>query len=228
MDRFLFPPWVNTFTVMVLGGVAAGALYVGALLAYGTWPDVMNVGYSPEQPVPFSHKLHAGELQMDCRYCHNTVERAAHAAVPSTNICANCHSAAVDGVAPKTSVHTTSIKLAPIHESQVTGEPVLWERVHDLGDYVYFNHSIHLARGVSCVTCHGRIDKMETVHQDKSLSMSWCIDCHRNPAPHQRDPELVTELDWVPDIDPEEYGKQMQAEHGWPERASTNCSTCHR
>lgn len=230
MDRFHFPPWVNTFTLMVLGGVAGGGAYVAGMLMFGTWPSVMNEGYSPVQPVPFSHKVHAGELKMDCRYCHNTVDQAAFAAVPATNVCGNCHRGLdAEGQTATTAVHVNSLRLMPVRESLTSGKPIPWQKVHDLADYVYFDHSVHLARGVSCVECHGRIDKMEVVEQIKPLSMSWCLECHRNPAPRQRPPEEVTNLAWVhPSDDPQAYGEQLQKDHNWPNKASTNCSTCHR
>lgn len=237
MDRFVFPPWVNKFTLMLLAGLGGGAAYAGAMLGFGTWPSVMNPGYRPEQPVPFSHKLHAGELKMDCRYCHNTVEVAAHAAVPATNVCLNCHTGLTPddtGVktALKTAVHAESLKLAPIRESGLTGKPVEWEKIHDLGDYVYFNHSVHINSGVSCVECHGRIDKMEVVHQDKPLSMSWCLECHRNPEPRLRPREEITNLAWVgPNAEGmDAHIQAMRDEYngGNAIKASTSCSTCHR
>lgn len=212
---------------MVLAGIGGGGAYALGMLAFGTWPDVMNTGYAPKQPVPFSHKLHAGELKMDCRYCHNTVDKAAHAAIPGNNTCTNCHSAAYsDGTTPTTAIHTQSEKLLPVRESQVSGKSVEWERIHDLADYVYFDHSAHVNRGVSCVECHGRIDKMEVVHQAKPLSMSWCLECHRNPTARLRPQEFITKLDWVPDEDPEVVGARVQKELNI--NPSTNCSTCHR
>ncbi|MEM8865120.1 MAG: cytochrome c3 family protein [Planctomycetota bacterium] len=236
MDRFYFPPWVNKFTLMVLAGLGGGGAYAGAMLAFGTWPEVMNTGYMPEQPVPFSHKLHAGELKMDCRYCHNTVDVAAHAAVPSNNVCTNCHSGlGADGAVVKTAVHPKSIKLQKVRDSQATGEPVEWERIHDLADYVYFNHSVHINKGVSCVECHGRIDKMEVVYQAEPLSMSWCLECHRNPTGRLRPADEITNLAWTWEDDFETYDQYvnaMQEEYGGeksgPYKASTNCSTCHR
>lgn len=213
---------------MVLGGVAGGGAYAAGVLGYLTWPEVMNVGYSPQQPVPFSHRLHAGELKMDCRYCHNTVEQTAHAAVPSTSVCANCHGG---GSTPITAIHTTSSKLLPVRQSQATGDPIEWEKIHDLGDYVYFNHAVHVTQGVGCVECHGRIDRMDVVHQAKPLTMSWCIECHRNPEPRMRPPEEVTNLAWTMQDSPEVHAQHMRELYGdgeSPIRASTNCSTCHR
>ncbi len=232
MDRFVFPPWVNTFTIMVLAGVAGGGAYAGSLLFYGTLPKVMYTGYQPTQPVPFSHRIHAGELKMDCRYCHNTVDVAAHAAIPATSTCGNCHYGykTADGTTTKTAIHVDSLKLQPIRDSMATGEPVKWERIHDLADYVYFNHSAHITAGVSCVSCHGRIDKMDVVQQDQPLSMSWCLDCHRNPAPHIRPKEFITKLDWDPAVSmersAEEIGAELIEKHGI--NPNTNCSTCHR
>ncbi|TWT88866.1 Class III cytochrome C family protein [Pseudobythopirellula maris] len=213
---------------MLLAGLAGGGAYAGAVLFYGTMPKVMYTGYQPEQPVPFSHKLHAGEMKIDCRYCHSTVDKAAYAAIPSTSTCNNCHNGLKnpDGTPIKTAVHVNSVKLQPVYHSQATGEPIEWEKIHDLADYVYFNHSVHVNSGVSCVSCHGRIDRMETVYQHEPLSMSWCLDCHRNPAPHIRPQEFITKLDWVPDEDPAVIGQRLIDEHGID--PSTNCSTCHR
>lgn len=229
MDRFFFPPWVNKFTTLVLlGGVATGA-YAASLVLYGTWPSVMNVGYGPKQPVPFSHKLHAGQLKMDCRYCHSTIEKAAHAAVPATNTCGNCHSGKqADGTTMLTAVHSDSLKLAPVRESLATGKSIPWKKVHDLADYVYFNHSVHINRGVSCVECHGRIDRMEVVQQVKSLSMSYCLECHRNPAPRLRPQSEITNLEYSAGSPEEalEIGRKIVKEKNI--HASTNCSTCHR
>ena len=227
MERFHFPIWVNRLVPMALIAVALGSAYAVAVGAYGTAPRTTNVGYSPPQPVPFSHKLHVGTLKMDCRYCHTTVETAAHAAVPPTQTCVNCHSAAnPDGSVANSAVHTESPKLLAVRESQATGEPIEWERVHDLPDYVYFDHSVHVNAGVSCVSCHGRVDKMEQVYQAEPLTMSWCLDCHRSPEPHLRPKEYVTQMDWVPDEDRSELGARLREQLNI--QPSTNCSTCHR
>ena len=221
MDNHIFPKWTNSlkFWAAILGGGAAtyAVVFVWYVLAART----LNVGYQPEQPVPYSHALHAGELGIDCRYCHNTVERAAHAAIPPTETCMNCHAY----------VGTESPRLAPLRAAYESGAPVEWIKVHDLPDYVYFNHSAHVNSGVSCVECHGRVDRMEKVHIVERLSMGWCLDCHRNPEPHLRPPELVTQLDWEHPAgdDPEaraEYGAKLAKAHGVAPRES--CSTCHR
>jgi menaquinone reductase, multiheme cytochrome c subunit len=197
--------------VIGLGLVAAVGAY-----AYMAYPTVIDTGYQPEQPVPYSHKLHAGQLGLDCFYCHSTVYKAAFAAVPATQTCMNCH----------TKVKDTSSRLAPIRESFETGKPVEWVHIHILPNFVYFNHSSHVTAGVSCVSCHGRIDQMIEVHQEKPLNMAFCLECHRNPAPNIRPAELVTKLDWVPDRDPAEIGREIIAQkHLNP---PTNCSGCHR
>jgi len=201
--------------------LAAGALLLAAgasigLYAYFSQPRVLDTGYTPVQPVPYSHKLHAGNLGMDCRYCHFTVERAAYAAIPPTEVCMNCH----------VRVKPQSAQLQLVRESYARGEPVAWVKVHRLPDYVYFNHQAHVSAGVSCVSCHGRVDQMLEVKQVQPLSMAWCLECHRNPAPHLRPVELVTKLDWKPDRDPAQIGREiMEAKHIAP---PVNCSGCHR
>jgi len=198
------------------GLLAVGALFGVAAYAYLSHPKVIDTGYQPEQPVPYSHKLHAGSMGMDCYYCHNTVEKAAFAAVPSTETCMNCH----------VKVKPQSPYLAKVRESYETGKPVEWKKIHKLADYVYFNHSSHVTAGVSCVSCHGRVDQMIEVKQVKELSMAWCLECHRNPAPNLRPVELVTNLAWVPDRDPAEIGREIIAKNKIA--PPVNCSGCHR
>jgi hypothetical protein len=187
-----------------------------SLSAYLFRPERADVGYQPVQPVPYSHKLHAGNLGLDCRYCHSTVERSAYAAIPPTETCMNCHAR----------VKADSPQLQLVRESYATGRPIPWVHIHKLPDYVYFNHRAHLSAGVSCVTCHGRVDQMAEVRQVKPLSMAWCLECHRNPAPEIRPRELVTKLDWVPDRDRAEIGRELMARNNI--HPPTNCSGCHR
>ena len=195
--RYYFPAWLNH---AILPGLAAAGLvgaYVAGLLFYGASPETLLTGYKPTQPVPFSHALHAGQMKLDCRYCHTGVFKGAHSNVPSTSVCANCHNGAKEGgVNLKVAVHTNSPRLQPVRESIATGSAIAWERIHDLPDYAYFNHSAHVNRGVSCVSCHGRIDRMEVVEQAEPLNMAWCVECHRNPQDALRPPELVTNLAW--------------------------------
>lgn len=170
------------FGVIPLGCAAAGGAWY-----YGTNKHV-EVGYAPEQPVDYSHKLHAGDLGVDCRYCHSTVESSAFAAVPPTETCMNCHAKVRQG----------SPKLLGVQESWATDKPIAWVRVHNLPDYVYFDHSAHLAAGVGCVSCHGRVDQMPVVRQVEPLSMGWCLDCHRDPGPRLVDRGEVTKMDATP------------------------------
>lgn len=224
MQEFHFPNWVNRFTLLLIGGLLAFGGYLATVLYAATLPTTVNVGHRPAQPVPYSHKLHAGDLKIDCRYCHNTVETAAHAAIPPTETCGNCHGGNRVTGTDLGVVRPDSVLLEPVRESLETRDPIMWVKVHDTPDFVYFNHSAHVTRGVSCVECHGRVDKMEIVEQVEPLSMAWCIECHRNPHDRIRDPELVTQLDFEPPH--ENYGRE------WAEKLQINpnisCSTCHR
>jgi len=226
MSAFQFPTWINKVAKCLMVGVPVAIAYGAIVLMAGTAPETTHVGYAPVQPVPFSHKLHAGKLEMNCLYCHTTVEDSAHAAIPPTQTCINCHSPANgNGSVDLTAVHAGSPKLAEIHKSWADDTPVRWKRVHDLPDFVNFNHSAHVTRGVSCVSCHGRIDEMEVVSQVKTLSMASCLDCHRNPEPHLRPPELVSDMDWIPPKPASEIGELVK-DH-WNIKANQNCSTCH-
>lgn len=217
--HYVFPKWSNMLLPMVLIGGAIAPLYVVMVVAYGFSPKTTDVGFQPKQPVPFSHKLHAGDMGIDCRYCHNTVEFANHAAIPPTQTCMNCH----------TQIHKDSAQIEPLLSSYITGMPMQWERVHDLPDYVYFSHAAHVNRGVSCVSCHGRIDRMEVVTQKETLSMGWCLECHRAPEQHLRDPDLVTQLGWGID---RTMGQKLEDGSFWRLQNNLNpsqdCSTCHR
>jgi hypothetical protein len=213
----VFPKWIDGFKPFVGIGLLVVPLYLVVLVYYGGNPASINVGYEPEQPVPYSHALHAGELGIDCRYCHNTVEIAAGANIPPTQTCMNCH----------TNILPDSEKLAPVRASYETGRPVPWVRVHDLPDYVYFNHSAHVRRGVGCVECHGRVDRMEVVYQAEKLTMGWCLECHNNPDERLRDPSLVTDMKWSPDPSQRaEIGARIREEYDL--HPSKDCSTCHR
>ncbi|HEY6346877.1 MAG TPA: cytochrome c3 family protein [Bryobacteraceae bacterium] len=196
--------------------VGLGAVLGATAYAYYSYPTVIDTGYQPVQPVPYSHKLHAGDLGLDCFYCHYTVYKAAFAAVPPTQVCMNCH----------TKVKDQSPRLELVRDSFRTGQPIPWVHIHRLPDFVFFNHEAHVTAGVSCVSCHGRIDQMVEVHQEKPLNMAFCIACHSDPAPNIRSPELVTKLDWVPDRDPRAIGEEIvKQKHLDP---PLNCSGCHR
>ena len=211
---FRFPPWTNHIRTLLALGVVGTGVYVFLIINFGFSPRATDRGYQPVQPVPFSHRLHAGELGMDCRYCHNTVERQTHAAVPPTETCMGCHN----------KIHTESPKLAPVRESWESGNPVPWVRVHDLPDYAYFNHSAHVLKGVGCKSCHGRIDLMEVVYQKEVLSMGWCLECHRNPEPNLRPLDKITQMDWE-QTSPDQGAQLRKMNNVKP---NEDCSTCHR
>jgi menaquinone reductase, multiheme cytochrome c subunit len=221
--RFRFPPWAN---YMVPAGVllAIGVLtYIPVLLSLGFSARTTDTGYQPVQPVPFSHKVHAGDLKMDCRYCHSTVEQSAFAAIPPTQMCMNCHA----------SIKSESALLKPVRDSYADGSPVSWVKVHDLPDFVYFNHSAHINNGIGCVSCHGRIDSMEEVYQSEPVSMSWCLDCHRQPEQHLRPLEEVTNMTWMPAGASGKVGPSAGAELKSRYQVQsaeylTSCTTCHR
>ncbi len=168
--------------LLVLGGAVSAGMW------YYFTPKYTRVGYQPIQPVYFPHNVHVEQLGMDCRYCHSFVEVAAHSNVPTTQVCMNCHS----------QVQKDNPKLKPVWDSWETGKPIEWVQIHKTPDYVYFNHSVHVNRGVSCVECHDRVDQMPVVYHAKPHSMAWCLDCHRNPEEHLRPVDQVTNLAWKP------------------------------
>jgi len=220
-EPYVFPKWTDRIRSYALVLALIGGAYTVVIVAWGFSPQATDVGYQPEQPIPYSHALHAGKLGIDCRYCHTGVEHAARAAIPSTQICMNCHSS--KGVA----IESQRLwKVAKIRTSAATGKPIEWVRVHDLPDYVYFDHSAHVRRGVGCVTCHGRVDRMEKVYQAKLLDMQWCLNCHRNPERYLRPLDRVTDMEWTPPEPREEFGRQLREKYDI--NPSTDCSTCHR
>ena len=193
--------------------VVAGLVWVFLLLdrsAYNT-----GQGVTLEQPVPFSHAHHVSGLGIDCRYCHTSVEVAASAGVPPTATCINCHKL----------IWNESPMLEPVRASYAKGEPIAWSRVHDLPDYVYFNHSIHVAKGIGCDSCHGRIDQMKLVYQDASLQMEWCLECHRAPEKFVRPREEVFNAEWASE-DQRALGQRLVEQYGI--QSKIYCSTCHR
>lgn len=213
----IFPRSLNLLPLVAAVALAVGGgLVTFAVAYYFSFWNVM-VGYAPVQPVPFSHRLHAGQLGMDCRYCHANVERSYEAMVPPTQTCMGCHSV----------IRTESAALAPVRESWESGKPVEWVRVHNIPDHAYFDHSIHLSVGVGCVSCHGRIDQMEVVTEAMPLSMSWCLDCHRRPEPNLRPVSEITNMEWEQPAswqDPEVLAANT-ARYAMPPE---HCSGCHR
>lgn len=168
-----------------------------------------------DQPIQFSHERHVSGNGLDCRYCHTAVEDSAFAGIPPTRTCMNCHS----------QIFSTSPFLEPVRASLRTGQPLRWTRVHDLPDFAYFDHSIHVRKGVGCSTCHGRVDRMPLVWQEASLQMEWCLECHRDPARFVRPRELVYQMDYDPPPNQLELGRRLVKEYGI--RSMTSCSTCH-
>jgi len=209
----IFPKWVNKTPLVLAAVLPVGLVAVSGLVWYYFSPWYTQVGYQPKQPVQYSHKLHAGEMGMDCRYCHYAVEQHDHANVPPTQVCMNCHA----------QVKADSVKLAPVRESYAQDKPIEWVRINKIPDHAHFKHQAHVQAGVGCVECHGRIDQMPVVSQVKPLSMGWCIDCHRNPAPHLRPKEFVTKMDWEP-TDADKEQAKVRAQSLAPPQ---HCSGCH-
>ena len=215
-EKFVFPKWTNWLREASAVLAVGGLVYATVLITGVFSPEMSAMGYAPEQPVPYSHALHAGDLGIDCRYCHASVETTAKANIPPTATCMNCHS----------TIKTESEKLAVVRQSAETGEPIQWVRVHDLPDYAYFNHAGHIQSGVGCVSCHGRVDRMEVVEQVEPLTMGWCLECHRNPDANLRPREYVTDMEWVAAGDPAVLGAELRVKNDIS--PSTNCTTCHR
>ncbi|NJN16352.1 MAG: cytochrome c3 family protein [Oscillochloris sp.] len=192
---------------------------VSALVGLYLSPWYTNQGIPIPQPVPFSHKHHVDQLKIDCLYCHATVEKAAHAGYPATETCMSCHS----------QVWTNSPLLEPVRVSYVSGESVVWNKVYDLPDFVYFNHSVHVAKGIGCSSCHGRVDQQHLVAKAQPLYMGWCLDCHRNPVENVRPPDQIYNMDYDPSALPLEARQELIAAYRIPtDDRLTNCYICHR
>jgi Cytochrome c7 and related cytochrome c len=216
----IFHPSTNTISRLTIFGavfIIAFLAWVGGALNrsdYGTQAHVARV-----QPVQFSHEHHVNGLGIDCRYCHTSVEESSFAGVPPTQTCMNCHS----------QIWADSPYLEPVRDSWRTGKPIAWTRVHNLADFVYFNHGIHVNKGVGCVTCHGRVDRMPLMWQEHSLLMEWCLECHRQPERFLRPREDVFRMDWEPPPDQLTLGRQLVKEYRIRSAAVlTSCDTCHR
>jgi hypothetical protein len=215
-----FPPWTNTIARYTLLGVllsGAGTLWsvlVFARSSYGTGAGIGRV-----QAVPFSHEHHVGVLGIDCRYCHTTVEKSSYAGMPPTKTCMNCHS----------QIWVGSEMLAPVRHSYRSGESLTWQRMYNLPGFVYFDHSIHVQKGVGCSSCHGRIDEMPFTYQVPSLLMEWCLDCHRQPERHLRPYSEVFNIAWQEPADQLERGRELARHYRLRDtRYLTTCSVCHR
>lgn len=215
----LFRPGADTFLRFALL-IGAGTAIVAAAVGTGMWSSdfLTDVGMAPAQPVPFSHKHHTGELGIDCRYCHTTVETAATAGIPPTYTCMSCHS----------QIWTGAGMLAPVRQSLAENRPLRWSRVNDLPDYVFFNHSIHVSKGVGCSSCHGEVTAMNLTAKAETLRMSFCLDCHRAPERQLRPAPEVWNMQWEPPADQAKIGAALVRHHGIDTARLDDCSLCHR
>jgi len=203
----------------VFSAIFLVTLALVGVLALARSPYMTNQNITREQPVQFSHKHHVGDDGIDCRYCHTGVETSAVAGIPPTKTCMNCHSVLFNDAG----------YLEPVRESYRTNKSIQWVKVHRLGDFVYFNHSIHVNKGVGCSSCHGKINQMPLVFQASSLQMEWCLDCHRNPAQKLRPKSEVYNMDWTAPANQADIGEQLALDYKIRTTTElTSCSTCHR
>ena len=215
----IFPESANWASkASILAGLLLAATVLGVLLNINRIHYVNRVNIALDQPVPFSHKHHVTGLGIDCRYCHTSVEHGAFAGIPPTETCMTCHS----------QIWTEAPNLEPVRTSWRENKPIEWNRVHDLPDFVYFNHSIHLAKGVGCQTCHGQVDQMPLMWKVNSLNMEWCIECHKNPEKFVRPKEQVFSMTYRKPNNQEELGAQLVADYNIQTEQLLNCSVCHR
>ena len=212
----IFPKKLNRVPILIIMLVSIIGIGSIAFIWYYGSPNYTDVGYQPIQPVNFSHKMHAGDLGMDCRYCHSQVEYSPVANVPPTQTCMNCH----------TLIGLDKKSIDPIRESWESGKPIEWVRVHNLPNYAYFNHSAHVTAGIGCVSCHGNVRQMPIITQKKPLSMGWCLECHRNPDPHLRPVSEMTNMEWEPPADHEKFVAEWKQQKNI--NPPTDCSGCHR
>lgn len=213
----IFPKSANAWSKASIGAVLGLVAALGATVGVLQRSDfVTTANTNREQPVQFSHQHHVGGIGIDCRYCHTSVEVSSTAGIPPTKTCINCHS----------QIWSTSPYLEPVRSSFRDDKPLRWLRVHDLPDFVYFNHSIHIKKGMGCETCHGRVDRMPLMRQQNTLQMEWCLNCHRNPEQFVRPRSEVFTMGYVPAVDQRELGPQLVAEYKI--QSLTNCSVCHR
>jgi len=207
--------WLARFSIIAVIGVTG--LLFSILLNINRIDYVSDVGVAIDQPVPFSHKHHVEAIGIDCRYCHTSVEESAFAGIPPVETCMTCHSL----------IWTEAPNLEPIRTAWRDEKPLQWNRVHDLPDFVYFRHNIHIAKGIGCTSCHGAINEMPLVWVENALNMEWCLDCHRNPEKHIRPRDRVFDVHWTPPADQEAQGLQLVEEYDVRVSQLTDCSVCH-
>ncbi len=206
--------WVATASIV--GGVIVLGTALGVLLNINRLDYVSQVGVARDQPVPFSHKHHVTGIGIDCRFCHTTVEESAFAGIPPTETCMACHSM----------LWTEAAMLEPVRASLRDDEPLEWTRVHDLPDFVYFRHDIHINKGIGCQSCHGQVDQMPLMWKEHTLNMEWCLECHRAPENHIRPREEVFNMSWSP-TDQDELGRRLVEQYDVQTGQLTDCSICH-
>jgi hypothetical protein len=216
----IFHRSTNTLSrLSIFGGLIIFGLTLWIVVAVNRSGYVTQAGIAREQPIQFSHAHHVGGMGIDCRYCHTSAEDSAFANVPPTKTCMSCHS----------QIWSDSPMLEPVRSSFRSGEALRWTRVHDLPDFAYFNHSIHVRQGVGCATCHGPVDKMPLMYQYASLQMEWCLECHRQPERFIRPRDQVFNMEWEPPADDPGLGARLKKEYGIASvEHLTSCSTCHR
>ena len=203
----------------LLGVAILAGLGLTAVLVVARSPYITNQRVVRDQPIQFSHKHHVGDDGIDCRYCHTGVENSAYAGIPPTKTCMNCHSVLFNNVG----------YLEPIRESYRTEQSIHWVKVHRLADYVYFNHSIHVNKGIGCSSCHGSVNEMALMYQASPLNMEWCLECHRNPEQNLRPKDQIYNMSWKASADQEEVGRKLATEYNLRSKLElTSCSTCHR
>ena len=213
----IFHRSANTISrVSIFGAVFVVAGLLGLFDEVNRSPWVTQARVAREQPIQFSHERHVAGNGLDCRYCHTSVEESSFAGIPPTKTCMNCHS----------QIFSASPYLEPVRQSFRSDRSIAWTRVHDLPDFVYFNHSIHVKKGMGCTTCHGQVDRMPLMWQEKSLQMEWCLDCHRSPERYVRPRAAVFSVDYLPPANQLELGERLVAEYRI--QKLTSCSTCHR
>jgi hypothetical protein len=214
----IFRKSINLLPLKILVGLGVIGVTVVAAFYYYATPYYTRVGFAPTQPVAFDHALHAGQLGLDCRYCHSHVERSGHANVPATTTCMNCHN----------QIRSQSPALELVRRSYETGDPIPWVRVHQIPDFVYFNHAVHVNRGVSCYDCHGQVNQMKVVSHDRPLSMAFCLECHRNPERYVRPHHEVFNLNWRPESMEEQLRRGRETVSAHRLSPPVTCSGCHQ
>lgn len=213
----LYSSSANSIYWLAIGAAAMSVIVLPVIfIGWARTPYATGEQQPVEQPIKFDHRHHVRDDGIDCLYCHAGADSSSYAGVPATSVCMGCHA----------QIWTNSPELAPVRESYFSGRPLHWQRVSRLPDFVFFDHSIHVHKGVGCVSCHGRVDQMGQVYAAEPLTMRFCLDCHRDPQRHLRPLDAITDMDWRPSRPQEEVGRALAAQYGV--RSVTHCTACHR